>query len=157
MLILLGLGTARADGVDDAGALLRKGRTADALAALDAVLKSNPKDVRARFLRGVALSEQQQTAAAIEAFRAVSEDRPEMPEPYNNLGVLYAGQGRYDEARRALESAILADPKYAIAHENLGDVYARMAAQSYQAAGKLDPKGASAPAKLKLIDQLFVK
>ena len=104
---------------------------------------------------GVILSEQRKPNEAISVFRSVSDDRPELPEPYNNLGVLYAGQGRYEEARRALESAILADPKYATAHENLGDVYARMAAQSYERAGKLDPKGASARTKLKLIDQLF--
>lgn len=153
----MALGPARADGVDDAGSLLRQGRAADALAKIDAHLKENPRDVRGRFLRGVILSEQQKTSDAIAAFRAVSEERPEMPEPYNNLGVLYAGQGRYDDARRALETAILADPKYAVAHENLGDVYARMAAQSYERAGKLDPKGSSARAKLKLVDQLFAK
>lgn len=157
VLIALGLGLARADGVDDATALLRKGQPVEALARVDGFLKDNPKDVRARFLRGVILSEQQKTGDAIAAFRSVSEDRPEMPEPYNNLGVLYAGQGRYDEARRALETAVLADPKYATAHENLGDVYARMAAQSYELAGKLDAKGTSARTKLKLIDQLFAK
>ena len=146
-----------ADAVDDATALLRKGQAADALTRVDALLKDSPKDVRARFLRGVILSEQQKTADAIAAFQSVSEDRPEMPEPYNNLGVLYAGQGRYDEARRALETAIIADPKYATAHENLGDIYARLAARSYETAGKLEPKGTSARTKLKLIDQLFAK
>lgn len=157
VLIALGLGPARADSVDDATALLRKGQPTEALARVDGFLKDNPKDVRARFLRGVILSEQQKTGDAIAVFRSVSEDRPEMPEPYNNLGVLYAGQGRYDEARRALETAILADPKYATAHENLGDLYARMAAQAYDLAGKLDTKGTSARTKLKLIDQLFAK
>jgi Flp pilus assembly protein TadD len=155
VLFALGPPLARADAVDDAAALLRKGRSEAALDRVDAFLKDNPKDVRARFLRGVILSEQRKPNEAISVFRSVSDDRPELPEPYNNLGVLYAGQGRYEEARRALESAILADPKYATAHENLGDVYARMAAQSYERAGKLDPKGASARTKLKLIDQLF--
>lgn len=157
MLLVLGLESARADGFDDASALLRKGQPAAALTRVEAFLKEQPKDVRARFLRGVILSEQQKTDEAIAAFRAVSEERPEMPEPYNNLGVLYAGLGRYDEARRALETAILADPKYATAHENLGDVYARMAARSYELAGKLDAKSGSARTKLKLIDQLFTQ
>lgn len=148
---------AHADGVDDAQALLRKGQAAQALERIDAILKQDPRDVRARFLRGVILSDQQKTNEAIAVFRSVSDDRPELPEPYNNLGVLYAGMGRYDEARRALETAILADPKYATAHENLGDVYARMAARSYEQAGKLDPKTSTAREKLKLIDQLFKK
>lgn len=157
ILLALAFSPVRADGVDDAGALLRQGRAAEALVTVDAFLKQNPKDVRARFLRGVILAEQQKTAEAIAAFQSVSEDRPEMPEPYNNLGVIYAAQGRYDDARRALETAVLADSKYAVAHENLGDVYARMAAQAYERAGKLDPKSASARAKLKLVDQLFAK
>lgn len=148
---------ARADGVDDAQALLRKGQAVQALERVDALLKRDPKDIRARFLRGVILSEQQKTNEAISVFRSVSDDRPELPEPYNNLGVLYAGMGRYDEARRALETAILADPKYATAHENLGDVYARMAARSYEQADKLAPKASTARDKLKLIDQLFTK
>lgn len=155
--MMLGLAThaARSDEVDDAAALLRKGAANEALARVDAFLKSNPKDARGRFLRGVILSEQQKSDEAIAVFRGLSEEMPELPQPHNNLGVLYAAQGRYDEARRVLEMAILADPKYALAHENLGDVYARMAAQSYQRAGKLDPKNASAPGKSKLIDQLL--
>lgn len=157
LLAGLGLPHARADGVDDAQALLRKGQASQALERVDGILKQDPKDIRARFLRGVILSEQQKANEAISVFRSVSDDRPELPEPYNNLGVLYAGMGRYDEARRALESAILADPRYATAHENLGDVYARMAARSYEQAEKLDPKTSTARAKLKLIDQLFAK
>lgn len=157
LLVGLGLPQARADGVDDAQALLRKGQAPQALERIDALLKKEPKNVRARFMRGVILSEQQKTNEAIAAFRSVSEERPELPEPHNNLGVLYAGLGRYDDARRALETAILADPKYATAHENLGDVYARMAARAYETAGKLDPKSNSARDKLKLIDQLFTK
>lgn len=157
LLASLGMPHAHADGVDDAQALLRKGQAAQALERIDAFLKQAPRDVRARFLRGVILSEQQKPNEAIAVFRSVSDDRPELPEPYNNLGVLYAGMGRYDEARRALETAILADPGYATAHENLGDVYARMAARSYEQAGKLDPKTSTAREKLKLIDQLFKK
>ena len=157
LLASLAMPSARADGVDDAQALLRKGQAAQALERVDALLKRDPKDIRARFLRGVILSEQQKANEAISVFRSVSDDRPELPEPYNNLGVLYAGMGRYDEARRALETAILADPKYATAHENLGDVYARMAARSYEQADKLAPKVSTARDKLKLIDQLFTK
>ena len=153
--LLIGAASAAADTADDASALLRKGQPAEALAVVDKHLKADPKDARARFVRGVILTEQKKTDEAIAAFRALNEDRPELPEPYNNLAVLYAAQGRYDDARRVLETAILANPGYALAHENLGDIYARLAAQAYQRAGKLDPKAASAQAKLKLIDKLL--
>ena len=155
LALLAGATNARADAVDDARALLRSGEPAQALARVDRYLEDNPKDARGRFLRGVILSEQQKTAEAIAAFRALNEDMPELPEPYNNLGVLYAAQGRYDDARRVLETAVLAHPGYALAHENLGDLYARLAAQAYQRAGKLDPQSATAREKLKLVDQLL--
>ncbi len=147
--------TVHADAVDDASALLRKGQAAQALELVDKHLKANPKDARARFLRGVILTEQQKPNEAIAAFRALNEDQPELPEPYNNLAVLYAAQGRYDDARRVLETAIVANPGYALAHENLGDIYARMAAQSYERAAKLDAKAGTARDKLKLINQLL--
>jgi Flp pilus assembly protein TadD len=154
---LLASPSVRADAVDDARALLHKGQAAEALARVDAWLQTNPKDARGRFLRGVILSEQQRPDEAIAVFRALNEDMPELPEPYNNLAVLYAAKGRYEDARRVLETAVLTHPGYALAHENLGDVYARLAAQSYQRAGKLDPKAAGAREKLKAVDQLLAR
>ena len=148
---------ALADVVDDAAALMRKGQATEALTRVDTYLKTNPKDARGRFLKGVILTELKKPDEAIAVFRALNEDMPELPEPYNNLAVLYAGQGRYDEARRVLETAIVANPSYALAHENLGDIYARMAAQSYQRAAKLDPKATTARTKLKLADELLAK
>ena len=155
LILAVATHAARGDEVDDAQALLSKGARDEALSRIDSFLKGNPKHARGRFLRGVILTEQQQTDEAIAIFRALSEELPELPQPHNNLGVLYAAKGRYDDARRVLEMAILADPKYALAYENLGDLYARMAGQSYQRAGKLDPKNLSAPGKSKLIDQLL--
>lgn len=113
--------------------------------------------MRARFLKGSILADQRKLDEAIAILRALTHEMPELPEPHNNLAVLYAQRGQYDDARRSLEIAILAHPGYALAHENLGDIYARMAAQSYRQAGKLDPKSASAPLKLKAIDQLLAK
>jgi tetratricopeptide (TPR) repeat protein len=39
-------------------------------------------------------------------FTKLTDDYPELPEPYNNLAVLYAAAGQYDKARAALEMAI---------------------------------------------------
>jgi Flp pilus assembly protein TadD len=151
----LPLTAASADAVDAAQALLREGQPAEALSRVDTYLKDNPKDARGRFLRGVILTEQQKPDEAISVFRALNEDMPELPEPYNNLAVLYAAKGNYDDARRLLETAVVAHPNYALAHENLGDIYARLAARSYAQAAKLDPKAASAQKKLKIVDQLL--
>ncbi len=60
-----------------------------------------------------------------------------MPEPYNNVAVLYASQNRFEKAREALEMATRNSRSYAIAHENLGDVYARLASEAYRQAVQL--------------------
>jgi tetratricopeptide (TPR) repeat protein len=83
-----------------------------------------------RHARGLILTEQNKPADAIREFTSLTEDYPELPEPYNNLAVLYASQGQYDKARKSLEMAIRTHPSYAIAHENLGDVYAKMGKDS---------------------------
>jgi tetratricopeptide (TPR) repeat protein len=78
-----------------------------------------------------------------------------LPEPYNNLAVLYASQGQYDNARAALEMAIRTNPSYATAHENLGDVYAKLASQAYSKALQLDSSNTGVQPKLALIGGVF--
>src|SRR6478735_8377352 len=108
LLVALTVGIAHADDYSDVNTLLRQGKADQALAKADAYIAGKPRDPQMRFLRGVIL-----------------------PEPYNNLAALYAAQSQFDKARAALEMAIKLNPDYATAHENLGDVYARLAAQSY--------------------------
>src|SRR6185436_6783162 len=69
--------------------------------------------------------------------------------------VLYASQGQYDKARKSIEMAIRTHPSYAIAHENLGDVYAKMASEAYDKALQLDRGNAAAQTKLAMIKDLF--
>ena len=104
-----------------------RARPTEALAKADAYIAGKPRDPQMRFLRGVILTEQGKQAEAIAAFTQLTQDFPELPEPYNNLAVLYAAQSQFDKARAALEMAIKLNPDYATAHENLGDVYARLA------------------------------
>lgn len=152
---LCGALAAHADTSADVQQLIRSGKLAEAMAKTEQSLAARPKDPQMRFLQGVIHSEAGRTAAAMEAFAALTRDYPELPEPYNNLAVLYAAQGQYDKARDALAQALRVNPNDGVLHENMGDVYARLAAQSYQRAGALHPAGASAPAKLTLIQQLF--
>ncbi len=122
---------------------------------VDNFLKSNPKDARARFLKGLIFTEQNKPAEAIKIFTGLTEDFPELPEPHNNLAVLYASQSQYDKARNALEMAIRTHPSYATAHENLGDIYAKMASQAYDKALQIDKSNSTAQTKLGLIKELF--
>ena len=72
--------------------------------------------------------------------RGVLADFPELPEPRNNLAVLYAQKGEYALARDELERAVQTAPDYAVAHENLGDVYARLAEAEYEKTVASAPK-----------------
>lgn len=148
---------AQADDMQDANLLFKQGRYAQALEKVNAFLANKPKDAQARFLQGLIFTEQGNTADAIKAFTGLTEDYPELPEPYNNVAVLYASQGQYEKAKSALEMAIRTHPNYATAQENLGDIYAKMAAQSYERALQLDKNNASAKAKLAQVNNLLSK
>jgi Flp pilus assembly protein TadD len=130
--------------------LLREKQLDAALARADAFLGKSPRDAQIRFVRGVILADQGKSADAITAFEALIQDFPELPEPYNNLAVLLAAQGRYEQARVMLQRAIDAQPNYVTAHENLGDLHVAMAADAYQRGAKLAPNDASLARKLGL-------
>jgi Flp pilus assembly protein TadD len=90
-------------------------------------------------------------------FAELTQEFPELPEPYNNLAVVRAAQGKLDQARAALEDAIRAVPDYAVAHENLGDVHVQIAARSYRNAQQLDPANKTIAPKLKLLSQVSLQ
>lgn len=144
-----------ANEVQDINQQFRKGDLAGALDRANRYLAKNPKDAQARFLKGLILADQGKTNDAITVFTALTEDYPELPEPYNNLAVLYASQSKYEAAKNALEMAIRTHPSYATAHENLGDIYAKMASLAYDKALALDSKNAAAQTKLALIQDMI--
>jgi tetratricopeptide (TPR) repeat protein len=152
---LLVSGMAHADDYSDVNRMLRAGQLAEANAKVDQFLATKPRDAQMRFLKGVILTEQSKPADAISTFTKLTEDFPELPEPYNNLAVLYASQSQFDKARAALEMAIRTNPSYATAHENLGDVYAKLASQAYSKALQLDNTNTGVQPKLSLIRDLF--
>jgi tetratricopeptide (TPR) repeat protein len=147
--------TAQTDDYAEVNRLVRAGQLSDALVKADQYLITKPRDPQMRFLKGVIQSESGKPAEAIATFSKLTGDFPELPEPYNNLAVLYAGQSQFDKARAALEMAIRTNPSYATAHENLGDVYAKLASQAYSKALQLDSGNAAVAPKLSLIRNLF--
>jgi tetratricopeptide (TPR) repeat protein len=145
---------AMADDLADVSQLLRAGQHAQALSKADAFLSKNPRDAQMRFLKGVILTEQNKSAEAIAVFTKLTEDFPALPEPYNNLAVLYASSGQYEKARVALDKAIHTNPTYATAYENLGDVHAKLASQAYDKALQLDSSNSAAKSKLTMVRSL---
>jgi tetratricopeptide (TPR) repeat protein len=146
---------APADDLREAQRLYGQGRVQPALEKVDVFLKAQPRDAQGRFLKGLLLTEQKRVPEAIQIFTGLTEDFPELPEPYNNLAVLYASQGNYDKAKSALELAIHTHPSYATAHENLGDIYAQLASRAYDRALQLDKNNNTAQVKLSMVKDLF--
>jgi tetratricopeptide (TPR) repeat protein len=151
----LSVSVAHADDYTDVNDLVRSGKLTEAMAKADQYLAGKPRDPQMRFIKGVIQTEAGKPADAISTFTKITQDYPELPEPYNNLAVLYAGQNQFDKARAALEMAIRTNPSYATAHENLGDVYAKLASQAYSKALQLDGGNAGVQPKLALIRTLF--
>ncbi|GAA5181089.1 hypothetical protein GCM10025771_27110 [Niveibacterium umoris] len=136
-------------------ALMKQGQLPAALEKVDQILAVKPKDPQARFTKGIILTEMNRLNDAAVVYQKLSEDFPELPEPYNNLAVIYASQRQYEKAKAALELAIRTHPAYATAHENLGDVYAKLASQAYDKALQLDSANTQAQTKLALIRDLM--
>lgn len=154
LLLALIAGPAAADDMADITKLLRTGQLAEALDRANTTLGKRPQDPQIRFLKGLILTEQSKAPEAIAVFTKLTEDHPDLPEPYNNLAVLFASSGQYDKARAALDMAIRTNPTYATAHENLGDVYAKLASQAYDKALQIDSGSGSARSKLTLVRNL---
>ena len=146
---------AQTDELQDVNQMLKLGQFDQALTRINSYLSTRPKDARGRFLKGLILAEQNKPNDAIKVFAELTKDFPDLPGPYNNLAVLYASQGQYDKARESLEQAIRTHPSYATAHENLGDIYAKMASQAYDKALQLDKSNSTAQSKLNMIRDLF--
>jgi ketosteroid isomerase-like protein len=142
---------ARADELADVSKLAKSGKVVEALSKTNEYLAKHPADPQMRFMKGVLLAEQGKSEEAIAIFTRLTEDYKDLPEPYNNLAVLYAGKGDYDKARTTLEKAIRTNPSYMTAYENLGDIYGKMASQAYDKALALGAANAPAPSKLTLL------
>lgn len=144
-----------ANDLPDIQRMIKQGQHAQALEKVESYLSSRPKDAQGRFMKGLILTDMNRSADAISVFTRLSEDYPELPEPYNNLAVLYAQQKQYDKARTALEMAIRTHPSYAIAYENLGDIYSKLASQAYDKALQFDGTNSATKSKLALIHNLI--
>ncbi len=155
LLAISSAASAQTADLQDINRVLKAGQAQVALDRVNVYLTTKPKDPVGRFIRGLAQAELGKTNDAIMTFQALTEDYPELPEPYNNLAVLYSSKGQFEKARVALELAIQTHPSYSTAHENLGDIYAKLASQAYDKALQLDKGNGMVATKLNLVRDLF--
>jgi Flp pilus assembly protein TadD len=137
--------------------LMQAGKSEDALKRADKFLADKPRDLQVRFLRAVTLVDLGRKQEAADALTQLTQDFPELPEPYNNLAVLAASQGGLDRAEHLLQQAIAAQPNYVTAQENLGDLYVTLAAAAFERASQLDPANNALKSKLTLARDLTTK
>lgn len=138
----------------EARAMVQGKRWSEAAELIQAQLEKRPRDPQWRFLQGVLFAEIGKRSESIGIFELLTEDFPELAEPYNNLAALYIDGGELHRARLLLERAIQNRPDYALAHENLGDVYARLAQQSYDLATKSAQPSPSANLKRDYLEKM---
>ena len=132
-----------ADLASDVHGLLAKGDLPGALRTTEAASQANPRDAQPRFLRAVVLMDMQRSDEALAAFTLLSQEYPELPEPFNNIALLQVRAGRLELARQALETALRNDPGHRAARTNLGEVHLMLAVQAWQQAAShapLDPR-----------------
>jgi len=142
--------------LQEAQRLLDAGQYAQAIQAVEKVLQQKKSNPEARFIKGLILVQQGKDQRAIRVFTQLTKDYPRLPEPYNNLAVIYATQGNYDKAREALKAALQTHPSYTTAYVNLGDIYAKLASEAYRQALELDKTDSrKVSVKLSLIDKLL--
>ncbi len=119
---------------DQAKQALSLGRMDAASDLLNKQVQSEPRDYQAWFLLGVAEARGKHFHQAIEAFRRVIELRDDLAEPHNNLAVIYNELGDVKAAVSELEQSLQKHPGYAIAEENIADLYIKLALQYYKKA-----------------------
>ena len=133
-----------ADRIDEVVSLVAQERYAEARKMLEPLLKGVPIGPRARLIHGILRVREGHPEKAIAIFESIGADHPELFEPYNNLAVLYADQGRLEDARGALIAALERKPD-AVAYANLGDIYTRLARRAYERAREVRTNPGQAP------------
>lgn len=154
-LLCLCIGPALADIYNDVQRLIQRGEWPQAQALATRHLATRTQDPQMRLLLSRIQEGLGQSDAAMATLLELSQNYPELAEPHNNLAVLYALAGRYEEAMDALNRAVLARPDYATALENLGDLHATLAQQAYQRAVQAVPASPRPQAKAKAIGQML--
>ena len=124
----------RIDGLIRAGRFKEALQVVEARQAVEAMRHTPGTDVQLMFLQARVMGELGRTHEAEAIYLQMTSRFPELPEPWNNLAALYVKRNELDQARRALEMAIMINPKYSVAQANLGDVQLNLALRAYQSA-----------------------
>ena len=141
---------------EDIQILIEKDKYKEALNLTEDHLSRNKTDVKFQFLKGLILAHLNRYTDAEKVFHKIAEENPALPEPLNNLAVIYAVQGKYIEAEDMLKKALDTNSNYATTYNNLGDIYAKAASRAYNKALGLGVSKATNQEKLLLLNELIL-
>ena len=141
---------------EDIQILIEKDKHKEALNLAEDHLSRNKTDIKFQFLKGLILAHLNRYADAEIIFHKIAEENPALPEPLNNLAVIYAVQGKYIEAEEMLKKALDTNSNYATTYNNLGDIYAKAASRAYNEALGLGTSKVANQEKLLLLNELIL-
>jgi len=134
--------------------LLRDGHLDEAEKEIRQAQIADGESAQLKFSACVLQAQQSTPKKAIACFQQLAQAYPELPEIYNNVGVLYAGMGMQVEARKWFERGLTQQQAYATLHQNLLNLQAEINRNAYAAALRLDISKSNASPKLSLIGKL---
>ncbi|MBC8210780.1 MAG: tetratricopeptide repeat protein [Gammaproteobacteria bacterium] len=98
------------------------------------ILRKQPNNVKAEFLTALAFQHNNQTDKARQHYLHIIQSHPNLPEPRNNLALIYLQQGQHEEAIDLLISSMQTNPAYATIWSNLKSIYQGLASEAYRKA-----------------------
>jgi Flp pilus assembly protein TadD len=146
---------AQANTVAEIQALIARGDLPGALQRAQLATTNNPRDAQARFLQAVVLMDLLRNTEAAALFTQLTQDYPELADPYNNLALLHVRAQQFQQARVALEMALRNDPTHRTARRNLGQVYLLLASQQWEEVLASGPPDEPLRRKLDAVRQLL--
>jgi len=90
-----------------------------ALMHINQYLKKAPDNQNALFTKGLILSDLEQYAESINIFKNLKKRYPATPEIYNNLAIVLAFSGQFEDSQKAFQKALHLRNNYREAHKNL--------------------------------------
>ena len=145
------LPTVQSDPHDQVKKLLLQEKFERAEALVDKFMAVNPRDPQMRFWKAWITDRTGDKQVALDMYLSLTQDYPEIAEPFNNLAVLYAAKGQFSVAKEALDAALRANPNFADAHENMGDVLIQLANYSYQRSLQINPAQRGVSRKINIL------
>ena len=111
-----------ASAYDQAAALLRQGKAAEAEEVLRAALRDHPNNVNELDLLGTVLDAERQFEEAEEVYSRALRIKPDSPSLLNNVGNHYAARSQLELARAAYLKVVAIDPHHANANLHLAQM-----------------------------------